>query len=105
LILIAVSFAGFFGTAFSLLTPLGDVLRAPLSPVIALPFVAVWLTIDLLHFIFMTPKLQRFLRWVQGWLGILTLGMGFIVVELIKVIPFVLKVVVFLWFGYYVFGF
>jgi hypothetical protein len=101
LTLVGVSFSGFFGTFFSLATPIGGILRLPLISlgIGKIPILWIWLLIDMAHFLFILPQSADVVRSVQGWLGILTLGTGFVLIELIKVVPFVLKVIIFLGYG------
>jgi hypothetical protein len=102
LTLLAISFSGFLGTTFSLLTPLGEALRAPLIDLglVKLPIIFVWFVLDALHLLLKIPRLEGIVRKLSGLIGILTAGIGFALVEVVRVCPLILKVMVFLLFGF-----
>lgn len=103
LALVGTSLSGFLGTGFALsATALGPVLNTATINllIVRIPFLWGWLAVDTLHLLLCLPYVDKFFRWIQGWIGILTVGLGYFFVEFIKVIPFVVKIVLFLVFGW-----
>jgi hypothetical protein len=96
--LVGLAVAGFPGTIIIILTPLQSILTSITVGfwIFKFPLLYVWVIIDILDFLLHLPIISTLISLL---VGIATLGIGWIILQIIKAIPWLIKIALILWFS------